>query len=57
MKPFVLDCVSERTGYLLLPRNFLEGLGAPLARDYLIGHIRLFCLFEQLDTIAKRVEE
>jgi len=39
MQPLMLDGIAKRARDWLLAGNFVEGLGAPLARDYLIGHL------------------
>ena len=38
MQALVLDGVPERARDVLLPRDLLEGLRAPLACDDLVGH-------------------
>src|SRR6185369_5074985 len=41
MQPLMLDGIAERARNWFLSGDFVEGLRAPLARDYLIGHLRL----------------
>ena len=48
MKAFVLDGVSERARDVLLPRDLLEGLRSPLARDDLVGHKKRSAISRQL---------
>src|SRR4029079_16756514 len=38
MQTLVLDRVAERASYWFLACYFIECLGTPFARDYLIGH-------------------
>ena len=39
MKTLVLDGVAKRASYWFLACYFIECLGTPFARDYLIGHV------------------
>jgi hypothetical protein len=38
MEPLMLDGVAQRARNGFLSRDFIEGLRAPFACDYLIGH-------------------
>ena len=38
MQPLMLDSVAERARDGFLPGDFSEGLRAPFACDYLVGH-------------------
>ena len=41
MQPAMFDGVAERTGQHFLASYVFESLGAPFARDYLVGHYSL----------------
>src|ERR1700730_1860915 len=43
MEPLMLDGVSQGSCDWLLAGDFIESLRAPLAGDYLIGHVVVFC--------------
>jgi hypothetical protein len=43
MQTLVLDRVAERASYWFLACYFIECLGTPFARDYLIGHCDVLC--------------
>ena len=48
MKTLVLDGVAERASYWFLACYFIECLGTPFARDYLIGHFVVYVVSSEL---------